>query len=375
MGALTSKPFAFTARSWELFSCNTYDYSDTVFSPIVIDIRGNTVTRVLPKIDSNPISEWISDRARFSYDSFKVKPQDKIFMFKFSSTITVFNLVFFFKRFNKFFQNYPKFDISSSLRFKNFSSFVGTNVFYSSRFDFRNSFYFDFYQTPSTFTNLFLIGLNIRYSVPVFSVSIRKLTTSKPVSVFNLGFFSNNLLNEFNVGPSKLELVKFFNFSSRLSRFFFKNFNSSTIFVNSNLNDITVKRFQTTKIYSFFSKPSILSFSELGFSTRHMLSSINFFSPHQFMYTGYNLRNSVIKKFDSAFSSKFYGNTCVMFDLTASSLPFSFQLPFQYTISNIFSSLNFSTYFYDFMHSQNSLNILISLKRYIAFKSTFIYYI
>nr|YP_007890796.1 NADH dehydrogenase subunit 11 [Seculamonas ecuadoriensis]AGH24491.1 NADH dehydrogenase subunit 11 [Seculamonas ecuadoriensis] len=71
VGALTSKPYAFTARAWELKSTESIDVSDAVGSNIRIDLRGSEIMRVLPRLNEDVNEEWISDKARFSYDGLK----------------------------------------------------------------------------------------------------------------------------------------------------------------------------------------------------------------------------------------------------------------------------------------------------------------
>jgi NADH-quinone oxidoreductase subunit G len=68
VGALTSKPYAFKARSWELDHTNSIDVMDAVGSHIQIDSRNNEVMRILPRACEAINEEWISDKARFSYD-------------------------------------------------------------------------------------------------------------------------------------------------------------------------------------------------------------------------------------------------------------------------------------------------------------------
>jgi len=68
VGALTSKPYAFTARSWELSNTESIDVLDAVGSNVRIDTRGREVMRVLPRLHEDINEEWISDKARFAYD-------------------------------------------------------------------------------------------------------------------------------------------------------------------------------------------------------------------------------------------------------------------------------------------------------------------
>lgn len=71
VGALTSKPYAFTARPWETRKTESIDVLDAVGSNIVISTRGGEVMRVLPRLNEDINEEWISDKTRFAYDGLK----------------------------------------------------------------------------------------------------------------------------------------------------------------------------------------------------------------------------------------------------------------------------------------------------------------
>ncbi|MAI07855.1 MAG: NADH-quinone oxidoreductase subunit G [Magnetococcales bacterium] len=68
VGALTSKPYAFTGRNWELIKTPSVDIMDAVGSNIEIHSRAGKVMRVIPRENDIVNEEWISDTARFSYD-------------------------------------------------------------------------------------------------------------------------------------------------------------------------------------------------------------------------------------------------------------------------------------------------------------------
>jgi NADH-quinone oxidoreductase subunit G len=68
VGALTSKPYAFNARSWELRNTESIDVLDAVGSNIRIDSRGARILRVLPRLNEAVNEEWISDKTRFAVD-------------------------------------------------------------------------------------------------------------------------------------------------------------------------------------------------------------------------------------------------------------------------------------------------------------------
>lgn len=68
VGALTSKPYAFTARPWELRKTESIDVHDAVGSNIRIDVRSGQVLRILPRLNEDVNEEWISDKTRFAVD-------------------------------------------------------------------------------------------------------------------------------------------------------------------------------------------------------------------------------------------------------------------------------------------------------------------
>jgi NADH dehydrogenase (ubiquinone) Fe-S protein 1 len=71
VGALTSKPYAFSARQWELKNTESVDVLDALGSAIRVDSRGTEVMRVLPRLHEGVNEEWLSDKARFAYDGLK----------------------------------------------------------------------------------------------------------------------------------------------------------------------------------------------------------------------------------------------------------------------------------------------------------------
>ncbi len=77
VGALTSKPYEFKYRSWELTSIKSIDVFDAMGSNIRIDIKGHEVIRILPELNEEINQEWISDKARFSYDGLRYQRLDK----------------------------------------------------------------------------------------------------------------------------------------------------------------------------------------------------------------------------------------------------------------------------------------------------------
>lgn len=73
VGALTSKPYAFRARPWELKRTETIDVMDAVGSNVRVDARGIEVMRVMPRLNDEVNEEWISDKSRFACDGLKTQ--------------------------------------------------------------------------------------------------------------------------------------------------------------------------------------------------------------------------------------------------------------------------------------------------------------
>ncbi|MGP4666008.1 NADH-quinone oxidoreductase subunit NuoG [Agrobacterium pusense] len=82
VGALTSKPFAFTARPWELNKTETIDVMDALGSAIRVDTRGREVMRVMPRVNEAINEEWISDKSRFIWDGLKTQRLDRPYVRK-----------------------------------------------------------------------------------------------------------------------------------------------------------------------------------------------------------------------------------------------------------------------------------------------------
>jgi NADH-quinone oxidoreductase subunit G len=89
VGALTSKPYEFKARSWELAKTETVDVMDALGSAIRVDSRGREVARVLPRVNEAINEEWISDKTRHHVDGLKVQRLDRPFLRKAGRLVAV----------------------------------------------------------------------------------------------------------------------------------------------------------------------------------------------------------------------------------------------------------------------------------------------
>ena len=73
VGALTSKPYAFKARPWELYHSESIDVLDGLGSNIRVDTRGLVVMRILPRLNDDINEEWINDKTRFACDGLNMQ--------------------------------------------------------------------------------------------------------------------------------------------------------------------------------------------------------------------------------------------------------------------------------------------------------------
>ncbi len=80
VGALTSKPYAFTARPWELTKTESIDVIDALGSNIRVDAKGREVMRFLPRNHDGVNEEWLADRSRFIWDGLRRQRLDRPYL-------------------------------------------------------------------------------------------------------------------------------------------------------------------------------------------------------------------------------------------------------------------------------------------------------
>lgn len=186
VGALTSMPYAFTARSWELNNINSIDILDSLASSVRIDVVNNKVMRILPNLDEDVNEDWITNKARFAYDSLNIQrlsyPKfrmcDKLVTISWGCALTLFAAFLIYKDVNCFNCYCGSFiDLQTTLTLKGFLNTLGT-----SNLNFQDNFntYFDFrfsYLLNTTLnlleigTIFFLLGVNLRLESPILNQS------------------------------------------------------------------------------------------------------------------------------------------------------------------------------------------------------------
>ena len=208
VGALTSKPYVFEARPWELKKTESIDVMDAVGSNIRIDTYGWEVKRVLPLINEDINEEWISDKTRYACDGLLNQRLDTPYI-KYNGKFEKASWSEVFKIIKSRIENTPKNKIGgfvgdltnmeTSFIFKEFFDRTIESEYY----DFRTSNRFiDDYERENYIFNssingieqsdlIFLIGTNPRYEATILNARIRKSFVNNNTKVISLNDIGN----------------------------------------------------------------------------------------------------------------------------------------------------------------------------------------
>ena len=208
VGALTSKPYVFEARPWELKKTESIDVMDAVGSNIRIDTYGWEVKRVLPLINEDINEEWISDKTRYACDGLLNQRLDTPYI-KYNGKFEKASWTEVFKIIKSRIENTPKNKIGgfvgdltnmeTSFIFKEFFDRTIESEYY----DFRTSNRFiDDYERENYIFNssingieqsdlIFLIGTNPRFEATILNARIRKSFVNNDTKVISLNDIGN----------------------------------------------------------------------------------------------------------------------------------------------------------------------------------------
>ncbi len=218
VGALTSKPYAFIARPWELKKTDSIDVFDALGSNIRIDSKGDKVLRVLPRINEDINQEWISDKTRFAYDGLNYQRLDRFYFRDNTSKLSEISEERAFEilknkllktKDSKFFSLVGNtLDCESvfsfklfldKLNFKNYDCRQDQSFFISSK---RFSYLFNSKISGIDESDLcILIGTDLRKEAPLINARLRQRIkySDEKFQVFNFGEKNSNL-DSFNIG-------------------------------------------------------------------------------------------------------------------------------------------------------------------------------
>lgn len=190
IGALTSKPYSFKTRSWELSSIETITFSEASGSKVRLDLRGLEILRILPRQHERLNEDWISDKVRFGFDGLKYQRLDCPLMKVSGNLIPVKwkEVGKFLKKFNekqfglRFLEGLvgSYVELESMVSFKAMinssgSSFFETRVDGSQESnDIMYSYANRLVETFKTVGAVVLVGLNPRYELPILNIKLRR---------------------------------------------------------------------------------------------------------------------------------------------------------------------------------------------------------
>ena len=218
VGALTSKPYAFIARPWELKKTDSIDVFDALGSNIRVDSKGDKVLRVLPRINEDINQEWISDKTRFAYDGLNHQRLDRFYFRGNASKLSEISEERAFEilknkllktKDSKFFSLVGNtLDCESvfsfklfldKLNFKNYDCRQDQSFFIPSK---RFSYLFNSKISGIDESDLcILIGTDLRKEAPLINARLRQRIkySDEKFQVFNFGEKNSNL-DSFNIG-------------------------------------------------------------------------------------------------------------------------------------------------------------------------------
>ncbi|KAK8802171.1 hypothetical protein WA158_002655 [Blastocystis sp. Blastoise] len=235
VGALTSKPYAFTNRPWELKSTHSIDVMDGLGSSITINTRGSNISRIIPRNNDLVNEEWISDKIRFSYDGLNyqrisnpmIRINNKLQMFDWDKALNYLqsniNSDNFKVKLNNNTLNYnvgcyfgELLDNETIFMMSNMLNQLGCSNKYTKEdlFNINNDLMSN-YRFNTTLKNIsksdmcILIGTNPKLEASVLNIRLRKLYTDSNTPIITIGSKINLTYPSYNLGFTLNSLIKF----------------------------------------------------------------------------------------------------------------------------------------------------------------------
>ena len=283
VGALTSKPYAFEARPWELKKTESVDVMDAIGSNIRIDSKGWEVKRILPKINEDINEEWISDKTRFSCDGLLNNRIDSPYI-KINGKLTATSWGNAFEFIKSNVVNKKSFsgligqlvDVETTFAFKEFFK----KVFNSNLIDFRqknlflknSSLFHNIFNTPLNDIHnsdlILLIGANPRHEASILNLKIRKAIKSNQAKVFSIGNIPDQTYKVHHLGDN-IEILNDIDSNNIDFSKVFYGAKKPIIIIGESVLNFKIGNFVIEKSKSILSKANNLS----GFNILHQNAS------------------------------------------------------------------------------------------------------
>lgn len=404
VGALTSKPYAFNSRPWELFKFACINVIDPLASYFSLNYKNNKIYRILPYRENDfLITEWIPDNIRFFYDGIHIQRIKKPFYFFkfFSFFISLKKLLFIYKCFLSF-NKKSKFNLLYNFIFDNTIDFFFLKKLkkilcrlplynltlnrrlFNSNFNYnihRTQFLsLDFKEILEKNSNNFyiiLIGLNPRIEFYHLYLYLRKNFLKNTKILYEIFSFNSNVLLNFEFKTLTSNLKYFFNFFNLKKKYSYNLlFNNKILFFTSQnlffknykimsfINILREKIIKNNNILNYFIFNDVIFYSifELGFFEKYntlIFKKKKFISLNFFYNLNYKKKikdiNNTFNLFFSPIGSDFLNNKNTNFII-----PTSLYLE---------KSVGFMNFYGVFKYMKSELNFynLLSIKNLISY--------
>ncbi len=233
VGALTSKPYAFEARPWELKKTESIDVMDAVGSNIRVDTYNWEVKRILPRLNNDINEEWISDKTRYACDGLLkqrldapyVKKDNKLVKTTWDDAINI-----ICKRIKELNPNQiaghlgDLISLENALAFKNFFKHLRSNnlefrekKFYLNQEEKMNYIFNSSINGIEVSDLILLIGTNPRYEATMLNARIRKTFLQKKTQIYSIGNPGDLTYDYKIIGDNTEDIKKIINKESEIS--------------------------------------------------------------------------------------------------------------------------------------------------------------
>jgi len=231
VGALTSKPYAFTARPWEVKSVETVDIHDSVGSNIKLNFKETEVLRILPVLNSTLNEEWISDKTRFSFDGLKNQrlgspyvlrtnfhiPKIEIRQIKWRAALKIFH-----SKLQKALEENPEnvlfvcgntLDLETLEKLKEISEILGNTLITEDYLNLENDLMASL-KSNTNFSNVLesdlclTVGANSRFEASLLNVRLKKRTRKGDFVKASIGLRDNLTYSNDSIGNSIKTLIE-----------------------------------------------------------------------------------------------------------------------------------------------------------------------
>jgi NADH dehydrogenase/NADH:ubiquinone oxidoreductase subunit G len=270
VGALTSKPYAFVGRPWELKSVDTIDIFDALGANIRVDVCRSQIVRILPRVNDNLNGDWISDKTRFSYDGYSIQKLTAILIrvngFLQEEDLNENSLVLLLLINTLFYLN----KFSLKLKLKLFENNIWLNQFlYYWLFDLTNKIYW------------YDININYLNKKALTSLNLHKLIggiygkNSSVENIISIKNFinilgSNKIFNTTNIIQTKSDVLVNNQFNTQ-----FKNFKNTKLVILVSVNLLNENPILNARLRNYYLKNN-LTIGNIGLTKKLTFPTNNF---------------------------------------------------------------------------------------------------